>query len=99
MSEIATRRVMLRLLAGASLLAAGGPRVWAAETPKIGRLIADAQAQPKISQRIETISRALLGTRYQAYTLIAGPNRKEIFVVRHDAFDLVTYCESVLPPA
>ena len=90
---------MLGLLAGAPVLAAGRAFGLTAPAPKIGRLIGDAQAHAKISQRIETISRALLGARYQAHTLIGGPNRKEVFVVRDDAFDCVTYCEVVLAAA
>ena len=45
------------------------------------------------------ISRGLLGVRYQANTLTAGPRRKEVFVVRDDAFDCVTFCEVVLAAA
>jgi hypothetical protein len=45
------------------------------------------------------ISRGLLGVRYQANTLIGGPRRKEVFVVRADAFDCVTFCEVVLAAA
>jgi len=37
--------------------------------------------------------------RYQANTLIGGPRRKEVFVVRADAFDCVTFCEVVLAAA
>ena len=32
----------------------------------------------------------------EAYTLIGGPRRPEKFVVRDDAFDCVTFCETVL---
>ena len=52
-----------------------------------------------ISQRIDFISGALRGTRYQGYTLIGGPQRPEQFVVRDDAFDCVTFCETVLAAA
>ena len=48
---------------------------------------------------MDFISRALLGVRYQANTLIGGPQRPEQFVVRADAFDCVTYCEIVLAAA
>ena len=41
----------------------------------------------------------MLGTRYRANTLIGGPRRKEVFVVRADAFDCVTFCEVVLAAA
>ena len=48
---------------------------------------------------MDFISRALLGVRYQANTLIGGPQRPEQFVVRADAFDCVTFCEFVLAAA
>jgi hypothetical protein len=87
------------LLAGVSLLAAGtGPAV-AARTALIGRLIQQARALPHVSQRIDFISRSLLGVRYQAHTLIGGPTHPERFVVRDDAFDCVTFCEVVLAAA
>lgn len=63
------------------------------------RLIEQAKAYEKISQRIDSISRALIGRPYRGHTLIGGPDRKEVFVVRDDAFDCVTYCEAVLAAA
>ena len=48
---------------------------------------------------MDFISRALLGVRYQANTLIGGPQRPEQFVIRADAFDCVTFCEFVLAAA
>jgi hypothetical protein len=89
----------MRLIAGAPLLAAAGTAAFAREAKVIGRLIAEAKGQPLISQRIDLISRALLGVRYQANTLIGGPRSKEVFVVRDDAFDCVTFCEVVLAAA
>ena len=99
-----TRRGAIRLFAGAALLAAGGNRAFAAKavagkTALIGRLIKQARALPHVSQRIEFISHALLGVRYQANTLIGGPKHPERFVVRDDAFDCVTFCEVVLAAA
>jgi hypothetical protein len=93
----ATRRMVLRLLAGAPLLAIG-VRSDAREAV-IPRLIKEARAQGDVSRRIDFISRALLGVRYQADTLVGGPRRKEVFVLRDDAFDCVTYCEAVLAAA
>ena len=84
------------LLAGLPLLAA--TRGDARESV-ILRLIKEAREQGTVAQRIDYISRALLGTRYQAHTLIGGPQRKEVFVTRDDAFDCVTYCEAVLAAA
>lgn len=91
------RRHILRLLAGGAALAAAGP-AQAGET-RVARLIARTQKFPAISQRIDFISRAFVGTRYRAYTLIGGPRRPERFVMRDDGFDCVTYCETVLAAA
>src|SRR5688572_26214452 len=99
MKQATTRRTVLRLIAGLPLLAGASPLALAREGSLIGRLIAEAQTLPQISQRIEFISRSLLGVRYQANTLIGGPRRKEVFVVREDAFDCVTFCEVVLAAA
>jgi hypothetical protein len=92
-----SRRHILRILAGGAALAAGGPSL--AGEARIGRLIGEAKAWPTIAQRIDFISRALRGTTYQGYTLIGGPRRAEKFVVRDDAFDCVTFCETVLAAA
>jgi N-acetylmuramoyl-L-alanine amidase-like protein len=97
MRDRTTRRMFLRLLAGAPLLAVG-VRSDAREAV-IPRLINEAQGQGTVAQRIEFISRALLGVPYQGYTLVGGPRQKEVFVLRDDAFDCVTYCEAVLAAA
>lgn len=77
---------------------ADGP---AARTARLAPLIAQAQAAhpASVSQRMEAISRGLLGVRYVANTLVGGPGQPEQFVVRDDAFDCVTYCETVLAAA
>ncbi len=93
----ASRRDFLRWLAGSAAWAAASPGV-AGET-RIARLIAETQQIATVSQRIDVISTALRGTRYQGYTLIGGPRRPEQFVLRDDAFDCVTYCETVLAAA
>jgi hypothetical protein len=94
-------------MAGVPLLAAEGRAAFAAKstdkiadkTATIGRLIDEAKALPKVSQRIDFISGKLLGVRYQANTLVGGPKHPERFVVRDDAFDCVTFCEVVLAAA
>lgn len=98
MPHATTRRHALRLLAAMPLLAAGGPAL-ARKDSLIGRLIGEAQALPRVSQRIDYISGKLIGIRYQAHTLIGGPKHPERFVVRDDAFDCVTFCEVVLAAA
>ena len=99
MRDAPSRRGLLKLLASLPLLAAGGGHGVAEIASRLGRLIEEAQAHSAIAQRIQHISRALLGTKYAAHTLIGGPKRPEVFVVREDAFDCVTYCEVVLAAA
>jgi Protein of unknown function (DUF1460) len=94
----ASRRTILRLIAGSVALAAG-LRPSSAGEIRIGRLIDEARGKGPISQKIDFISGALRGTRYQGYTLIGGPQRPEQFVARDDAFDCVTFCETVLAAA
>jgi hypothetical protein len=98
MPQTATRRHALRLLAAVPVLAAGSPAL-ARKDPLIGRLIEEARALPRVSERIDYISGKLIGIRYQANTLIGGPKHPERFVVRDDAFDCVTFCEVVLSAA
>lgn len=99
MVQVPTRRSVLRLLAGASLLAFHPERAVAGRTGLIERLIGEARTLPHVARRIDLISGRLLGIRYQANTLIGGPNHPEKFVVRDDAFDCVTFCEVVLAAA
>jgi hypothetical protein len=98
-----SRRHFLEGLAGIAVLGAGGVPALAKETPpdhaRITRLIGEAHELPTISQRIDLISRKLIGSRYRGYTLIGGPRKAEQFVTRDDVFDCVTYCETVLAAA
>jgi len=96
--SITTRRDLLRLIAGGAALSLAGGRALAGEQ-RIAKLIVEARKYPKISQRMDFISAALRGTRYRGYTLIGGPHRPEKFVLRDDAFDCVTYLETVLAAA
>ena len=91
------RRELLRLIAGGAVLASAGLSE-AGET-RIARLISEAQRYQAISARIDYISGALRGTPYREYTLIGSPHRPEQFVLRDDAFDCVTFCETVLAAA
>jgi N-acetylmuramoyl-L-alanine amidase-like protein len=93
-----SRRDILHILTGGAVLAAGMTPGSTTET-RIGRLIDEARGKGLISQRLEFISSALRGTRYQGYTLIGGPRQPEQFVARDDAFDCVTFCETVLAAA
>jgi hypothetical protein len=93
-----SRRHVLQILAGGAVLA-GGIAPAAAREQRIAPLILEAQKWPSISQRVDFIAAALKGTRYRGTTLIGGPRRLERFVARDDAFDCVTYCETVLAAA
>ena len=93
-----TRRRMLQLAAGAGLFAFGLTPGRTRET-RIAALIDQAQAQTFIGARIGVISHALIGSPYVSYPLIGGPQRPEQFVLRDDAFDCVTFCETVLAAA
>jgi hypothetical protein len=94
----ASRRNVLQWLAGGTAWAFGGGAALASEK-RIEKLIQESHGLATMSQRIDFISGALRGTRYQAYTLIGGPRRPEQFVLRDDVFDCVTYCETVLAAA
>jgi hypothetical protein len=96
--SIIDRRIFLTGAASAATLACMASYSDASEQ-LIAGLIAQAQAYPAISQRIDVISHALLGHRYQADTLIGGPRKAEVFVTRDDRFDCVTFCETVLAAA
>jgi hypothetical protein len=96
-AALACRRSILLLL-GSAALAAGTRLVGAAES-RIDRLIVQSRGRGTISQRVDFISAALRGIQYQENTLIGGPNLSEKFVVRDDAFDCVTFCETVLAAA
>jgi hypothetical protein len=98
MDAEADRRWVLTFLGGGLFLAAGVRPALAGEK-RISLLINEARNKGPISQRIHFISGALRGTRYQGYTLVGGPRQPEQFVVRDDAFDCVTFCETVLAAA
>lgn len=93
-----SRRGALGLLVGGAACAAGAARGRADEA-HIARLIEQSRAHGGISQRIDFISAQLRGTRYLGSTLIGSPKKPEVFVVRDDGFDCVTYCETVLAAA
>jgi hypothetical protein len=94
----ASRRETLQWLTGGAAWAFVAAPAFAGEK-RIERLIQESRGLATVSQRIDFISAALRGTRYQSYTLIGGPRRPEQFVLRDDAFDCVTYCETVLAAA
>jgi hypothetical protein len=91
------RRALLRL-AGAAAMFAAAPRVFAGES-EIAKTIEQTRAIAPLSRRIAAVSQAFLGRRYRGDTLIGGQFKPEVFVVRDDVFDCVTYCETVLAAA
>jgi hypothetical protein len=100
MKQTPSRRSFLQALIGAPLVAATAVPAFASQDAVIGRLIERARAaSDQLSGRMDHISRALLGVRYKSNTLIGGMRRPEVFVVREDAFDCVTFCEFVLAAA
>jgi hypothetical protein len=92
-----TRRALLQLLAALPLAAA--VPAFAATRRSLDSLIAEASRLPTVAERMTFISGVLLNRRYRANTLIGGPKRQEVLVVRDDAFDCVTFCEVVLAAA
>lgn len=98
-----TRRKFVTAMAGMAALAGTGPALALAPPPvrdaRIRKLIGEAAHVPAVSQRIAAISKALIGSPYRGYTLIGGPRTPERFVVRDDAFDCVTFCETVMAAA
>jgi N-acetylmuramoyl-L-alanine amidase-like protein len=93
-----SRRRVLQWFAGAAAFATGVVPGEAVEQ-RVGRLIAEARGLPDVAQRVDFIAAALRGTRYRGYTLMGGPRRAEKLVARDDAFDCVTFCETVLAAA
>jgi hypothetical protein len=99
------RRSVLGVLAAAPWFratqspAAGGGSMAASVARLIEQSRAVPEAEASVSERMDFVSRLLLGTRYQADTLIGGPEQPERLVVRNDAFDCVTFCEFVLAVA
>lgn len=102
MSGAITRRNFLATMAGGAAAIAGGP-AWARRTrparQRIAALIGEAAVLPTVAQRIDVISKALIGSPYRGHTLIGSARRAERFVTRDDVFDCVTFCETVLAAA
>jgi len=102
MTSAITRRTLLATAAGGAAVLAASP-AWAGKAPlvrqRIAGLIGDAAAAPTVAQRIDVISKALVGSPYRGHTLIGSARYAEQFVMRDDVFDCVTFCETVLAAA
>lgn len=62
----------------------------------VGGLLDGIRKETDLTKRIERISAGFLGKPYSDTTLIGGPRSQEILTIRLDAFDCVTYIETVL---
>lgn len=60
------------------------------------RILDQIKAEANLRQRIEQISKQLIGRPYRVNPLGGGPEEKESFVWSIDGFDCVTYIETVL---
>ena len=72
-----------------------------AQTPRLDRrrverLLSEAKSQRSAGNRIEVFSRHFLGQPYQINPLIGSAETPEVFTVSLDAFDCVTYIETIL---
>jgi hypothetical protein len=94
-----SRRALLQGFAASACLASAPALARAPQIDRILHLMGEARSRGPISQRIDYIAGALKGTSYKGFTLVGGPHRPEQFVMRDDAFDCVTYCETVLAAA
>jgi hypothetical protein len=63
---------------------------------RVQQLLSKARSSGSTGNRIETLSRYFLGQPYQTAPLIGSAGTPEIFTVSLDAFDCVTYVETIL---
>jgi hypothetical protein len=63
---------------------------------EINRLLKSVAGESDLSTRLAEISRRFLGLPYVANSLIGGVDVPEQLVIRLDAFDCVTYLETIL---
>ncbi len=67
-----------------------------ADPTEVERLLALAAEAPDLPRRLDAIAAALMDRPYVAGSLVGGPAEPERLVTRLDAFDCVTYCDSVM---
>ena len=65
-------------------------------TAEAARLLEAAGAEATLNNRIEYISRDFLGKPYVENSLVGGPETPEVLTISLEAFDCVTYIETVL---
>jgi hypothetical protein len=66
---------------------------WEQAVDMIHRLVA---GEPKLARRVRMVADAFVGRPYVIDPLIGGPKVPEKLVIRFDAFDCITFIESVL---
>ena len=59
-------------------------------------LLEATKGEASLSTRLDAISRRLLGRPYVENSLVGGPEETEVLTISLDAFDCVTYIETVL---
>jgi hypothetical protein len=67
-----------------------------ADPREVARLLSSVAAVADLPGRLEVVSEALLGRPYVVGSLVGGPAEPERLVTRLDAFDCVTFCDSVI---
>src|SRR2546426_4702400 len=63
---------------------------------RVEQLLSKAKSQRSAGSRIEILSRHFLGLPYQSNLLIGTAGTPEVFTLSLDAFDCVTYVETIL---
>src|SRR5215475_10368862 len=63
---------------------------------QVQRVLAEARRERSIASRVEIFSRHFLGCPYSSSPLIGSADLPEVFTVSLEAFDCVTYIETVL---
>ena len=65
-------------------------------TTEAARLLEATRGDTSLNSRLDTISRSLLGRPYEENPLVGGPEEAEVLTISLEAFDCVTYFETVL---
>jgi hypothetical protein len=63
---------------------------------RVQRLLSEIKSYRSVGSRIEVLSRQLVGLPYQTNPLIGSADTPEVFTVSLDAFDCVTFVETIL---
>ncbi len=66
------------------------------DTGRLRQLLKGVDPQAPLPERIDRLSRTLIGRPYQAHPLIGGATEPEVFTASLRSFDCVTFVETVL---